>query len=110
MRDNIYWPHFAGRKIHNSKGGAAAIVMNGAKGEAPSHADPSSKDSGGEFQVNDLRKGLKKLLQPGCSKGFSKETIYVQAWKEAMPFIQGSMSNAFWFDPSVTASMVTMIL
>ena len=27
IREDIYWPHFSGRKIHNASGGAAAIVM-----------------------------------------------------------------------------------
>ena len=38
------------------------------------------EDTVGRFQVNDLRKGLKKILNTGCSTGFSNKTIYVLAW------------------------------
>ncbi len=58
IREDIYWPHFSGRKIHNASGGAAAIVMDGSGQEQLSQADPTRKDSAGQFQVNDLRKGL----------------------------------------------------
>ena len=27
IREDIFWPHFTGKKIHNASGGAAAIVM-----------------------------------------------------------------------------------
>ena len=39
IREDIYWPHFIGKKIHNASGGAAAIVMDALGGEQPSQAD-----------------------------------------------------------------------
>ena len=110
IREDIYWPHFLGRKIHNAAGGAAAIVMNGQGKDQVSQADPARQDDLGKFQVNDLRKGLKTLLKPSCSMGFSNKTIYVLAWMAAMPYILGDISNHFWTNPQITASMVTMIL
>ena len=110
IREDIYWPHFSGRKIHNASGGAAAIVMDGSGEEQLSQADPTREDSVGQFQVNDLRKGLKKILKAGSSKGFSNRTIYVLAWMAAKPHILGDISNHFWTNSSVTASMVTMLL
>ena len=59
IREDIYWPHFSGRKLHNASGGAAAIVMDGSGEKQLSQADPTREDSVGQFQVNDLRKGLK---------------------------------------------------
>ena len=110
IREDIFWPHFNGKKIHNASGGPAAIVMDVLGGEQPSQADPNRKDAAGQFQVNDLRKGLKKILKAGCSRGFSNKTIYVLAWMAARPHIQGEISNHFWASPQVTTSMVTMIL
>ena len=78
--------------------------------EQPSQSDPKREDTAGQFQVNDLRKGLKKLLKTGCSRGFSNKTIYVLAWMAARPHIQGEISNDFWASPQVTTSMLTMIL
>ena len=107
IREDIFWPHFSGRRrIHNASGGAAAIVMDAMGGEQPSQADPNREDTAGQFQVNDLRKGLKKMLKTGCSRGFSNKTIYVLA----RPHIQREISNHFWASPQVTTSMVTMIL
>jgi len=84
IRKDIFWPHFSGRKIHNASGRAAAVVMDAMGmdaigGEQPSQADPNREDTAGQFQVNDLRKGLKKILKTGCSRGFSNKTIYVLA-------------------------------
>ena len=110
IREDIFWPHFNGKKIHNASGGPAAIVMDVLGGEQPSQADPNRKDAAGQFQVNDLRKGLKKILKAGCSRGFSNKTIYVLAWMAARPHIQGEISNHFWASPQVTTSTVTMIL
>ena len=56
-----------------------AIVINGQAKEQVSQADPARQDGVGLFQVNDLRKGLKTLLKPGCSMGFSNKTVYVLA-------------------------------
>ena len=78
--------------------------------EQLSKADPTRQDSGGQFQVNDLRKGLKKILKSGCSKGLSNRTIYVLAWMAAAPHIQRDISDHFWAEPSFSASMVTMLL
>ena len=64
----------------------------------------------GRFQVNDLRKGLKKILKAGCSRGFSNKMIHVLAWMAARSHIQGEISNHFWASPQVTASMVTTFL
>ena len=99
IREDIFWPNFSGRNIHNASGGAAAIVMDAMGGEQPSQADqadPNRTDTAGQFQVNDLRKGLKKILKAGCSRGFSNKTIYVLAWMAARPHIQGEISNHFW--------------
>ena len=110
IREDIFWPQFNGKKIHNASGGAAAIVMDVLGGEQPSQADPNRKDAAGQLQVTDLRKGLKKIIKAGCSRGFSNKTIYVLAWMTARPHIQGETSNHFWASPEVTTSMVTMIL
>ena len=110
IRKDIFWPHFSGRKIHNTSGGAAAIHMDALGGEQPSQADPNREDTVGQFQVNNLRKGLKKMLEAGCSRGFSNKTIYVLAWMAARQHIQGEISNHFWASPQVTTSMRTMIL
>ena len=75
IREDIFWPHFNGKKIHNASGGAAAIVMDVLGGEQPSQADPKRKDAAGQFQVTDFWKGLKKILKAGCSRGFSNKTI-----------------------------------
>ena len=84
--------------------------MNGQGKDQVSQADPARQDGLGKFQVNDLRKGLKTRFKPGCSMGFSNKTIYVLAWMTAMPYIPGDISNHFWANPQITASMVTMIL
>ena len=110
IREDIFWPHFSDRKIHNASGGAAAIFMDAMEEEEPSQADPDRKDTAGQLQVNDLRKGLKKILKAGCSRGFSNKTIYLLAWMAARPHIQGEIRNHFWASPQVTTSMVTMIL
>ena len=49
IREDIFWPHFSGRKVHNASGGAAAIVMDAMGGEQPSQADPNRKDTAGHF-------------------------------------------------------------
>ena len=85
-------------------------VLGGVGGEQPSQADPNSEDTAGQFQVNDPRKGLKKILKTGCPRGFSNKTIYVLAWMAARPHIKGEISNHFWASHQVTKSMVTMIL
>ena len=39
IREDIFWPHFSGKKLHNASGGAAAtaaIVMDAMGGEQPS--------------------------------------------------------------------------
>ncbi len=110
IRENIYWPHFNGRKIHNQRGGTAAIVACGPGPEQSSQADPTRQDDVGLFQANDLRKGLKGIVKPRCSKGFSNQTIYVTAWAATVPYMLGDISNQFWSTPRVTASMVTMLL
>ena len=84
IREHIYWPHFSGRKIHNQRGGAAAIVACGPEQNRPSQADPSRQDEVDIFQVNDLRKGLKGIVKPKCSRGFSNSTVYVMAWSAAI--------------------------
>ena len=101
---------FIGCLLLHSAGGAAAIVMDGSGEEQLSQADPTREDSVGQFQVNDLRKGLKKILKAGSSKGFSNRTIYVLAWMAAKPHILGDITDHFWTKSSVTASMVTMLL
>ena len=121
IRENIYWPHFAGRKIHNSSGGAAAIVLAGARGvqlpsqtstdqDGTSSQNASQDDTLGDFQVNDMRKGLKTLLKSECAQGFSNNTVYVLAWLSATTYILGDMSNSFWNAPTITSSMITMLL
>ena len=62
-------------------------------GEQPSQAD--REDTAGQFQVNDLRKGLKKILKTGCSRGFSNKTIYVMAWIAVRPHIKREISNCY---------------
>ena len=112
IREEIFWPHFTSRKFHNAlgtSGGAAAIVMNVKGGEQPTQADPNRKDFASQYQVNDLRKGLKKILKAGCPRGFMNKTIYVMAWMAARPHIQGQISSYFRASPQVTTSMVTMI-
>ena len=84
--------------------------MDAMGGEQPSQADPNREDTAGQFQVNDLRKELKKILRAGCPRGFSDKKIYVLAWMAARPQIQGEISNYFWASSQVTTSMVTMIL
>ena len=96
IREDIFWPHLNGKKIHNASGGAAAIVMDVLGGEQPSQVDPDRKDAADQLQVTDLRKGFKKILKAGCSRGFSNKTIYVLAWMAARPHIQGEISNHFW--------------
>ena len=51
-------------KIRNASGGAAAtasMVVDGSRKEQPSQADPR-QDRAGQFQVNDLNKGTKRIL------------------------------------------------
>ncbi len=122
IRENIYWPHFAGRKIHNSNGGAAAIVLAGARGvqlpsqpstdqdNTSSQTDADRDDTLGDFQVNDMRKGLKTLLKSRCAQGFSNNTVHVLAWLGATNHILGEVSNSFWNAPTITSSMITMLL
>ena len=107
IRADIFWPHFYGKKIYNASGGAAAIVMDVLGGEQPSQAYPNRKGTAGQFPVNALRKGLKKILKAGCSRGFSNKTIYVLARMAARPHVQREISNHFWASPQVTTSMVT---
>ena len=112
IMEDMYWPHFLGRKIHNAAGGAAIVVMNGQRKDQTSQADLARQDGLGKFpkkkkkikellagpgvvkakshsewpsrglscrtplgkfRVNDLRKGPKTLLKPGCSMGFLKQ-------------------------------------
>ena len=42
IREDIFWPHFTGKKTHNASGGAAAI-MDALGGEQPSQADPQPR-------------------------------------------------------------------
>ena len=49
IREDIFWPHFTGKKIRNASGGAAAIVRNALGGEQPSQADPNREDTAGQF-------------------------------------------------------------
>ena len=66
IREDVFWPHFNGKKIHNASRGAAAVAMDVLGGEQPSQADPNRKDAAGQFQVTDIGKGLKKILKAGC--------------------------------------------
>ena len=101
IREDIFWPQFTGKKIHNASGGAAnsaaaaATVMNVLGGEQPSQADPNRRDTASHFQVNDLRKGSKKMLKAGCSGGFSNKTIYVMAWTAARLHIQEKSATIY---------------
>ena len=110
IREDIFWPHFSGRNIHSISGGAAAIVMNALGGEQPSQSDPNHEDTAGQFWVNDLRKGLEKILKAGCSKGFSKQDDLCTVMDGGKAAHQGEISKHFWASPQVTTPMVTMIL
>ena len=111
IRQDLYWPYFAGWKIFNRHGGAAAIVTDPAKaGQATNQADRTRQITPGEFQVNDLRKGLKEIAKDKYAQGYSKKTIYVVAWMGTTPYLMGDVSNHFWNAPDITTSMITMIL
>ena len=87
------------------------LLLDGSGEEQLSQADSTRQDSFGQFQVNDLRKGLKKTLQKvKGSKEFSNKAIYVLGWMAALPHVLGDISNHFRTSPSVTTSMVTMLL
>ena len=83
--------------------------MHGQGKEQVSQADPARQGGVGVFQLNDLRKGLKTLLKPGCSMVFSNKTVYVLAWAGSNA-IHGDISNHFWASPQITAAMVSQTL
>ena len=57
-----------------------------------------------------MRKGLKTLLKSRCAQGFSNNTVHVLAWLGATNHILGEVSNSFWNAPTITSSMITMLL
>ena len=92
IREDIFWPHVSGKKIHNAPGGAAAIVMDVLGGEQASQADPNPKDTASQSQVNDLRKGLKKIHKAGCSQEASqtRRSMYWHGWRQGCTYRERS--------------------